>query len=468
MLKSLALKAGIDRAVLLTVLARSWSLLAGPLTLWFIAKFLSLSDQGIYYTFGSILAAKVFFELGIGNVVLLTASHEKASLSWGPGGLLEGDPRAFGRLVGIFRTAFKFYAAASLLALVLLLPGGILLLSSGVQGDSGRWLPPWILLCLLTSVGLWSSFLSSLLEGCGLVAKIARVRLISAIAMTIAVWGTLAAGGGLYAAPAAAAADLLVLVCWLLGSKRNTILQLWRALPSDTHGFSWRKEIWPLQWRAALSFGSNYLIFQLFNPLLLYFRGPEEAGRMGMSMNLSWALLTISLAWINTKAAPFGDLVSRRRWRELDQSFFRAMAQSLIVLLLGSGALLALVITLSITHPSYAERLLPPLPFILLLTAGVGNQIWCAYTVYLRAHKQDPFVFLMLTSGVLIASGSWLVVADTGAMGLMAVFACVTWAVGVVAGSTMFFKLRRLWHQEVQSPDARSDMKLANQQSSNE
>ena len=287
----------------------------------------------------------------------------------------------------------------------------------------------------------------SLLEGCGLVTKIARVRLISAIAMTIATWSVLTLGGGLLAAPAAALAEFLTTACWLVSTKRNVILQLWRGT-SEPGDFSWKKEIWPLQWRAAVSFASSYLMFQVFNPLLFHFRGPEEAGRMGMSHNLVWAALTIALSWINTKAAPFGDLIAQQRWRDLDRIFFQTFFQSLTVLLLCCFGLLAVVIGLERYHIEYSNRLLDPQAFALLLFATVGTHVWCSYIVYLRAHKKDPFVLLTLLSGSFIVVGSTIVVGHHGALGLVAIYAAVTWIIGVGYGSLLFFKLRRRWHAQ--------------------
>jgi len=70
----------VDRSVGYALLWRSWMAVAGLCTLPLIVRQLSLVEQGYYYTFASIAAAKVFFELGLGTVLTQFASHERAAL----------------------------------------------------------------------------------------------------------------------------------------------------------------------------------------------------------------------------------------------------------------------------------------------------------------------------------------------------------------------------------------------------
>src|ERR1700721_120552 len=92
---------GLDRAVGFTVLARFWSSAAGVVTVALIARFLSPAQQGYYYTFGSLVALQIVFELGFSVVILQTASHEAAHLSFLPGALISGNPPAHSRLASV-------------------------------------------------------------------------------------------------------------------------------------------------------------------------------------------------------------------------------------------------------------------------------------------------------------------------------------------------------------------------------
>ncbi len=77
---------GLDRAVVFTVLARAWTSGSGLITVVLIARFLSPAEQGYYYTYASLIALQMVFELGFSQVVMQLASHERAHLSIGPDG----------------------------------------------------------------------------------------------------------------------------------------------------------------------------------------------------------------------------------------------------------------------------------------------------------------------------------------------------------------------------------------------
>src|SRR5579864_6487677 len=79
---------GLDRAVGFSVLARLWSSAAGLVTVALIARFLSPAEQGYYYTFGSLVALQIIFELGFSFVILQMACHESASLTIAPDGTI--------------------------------------------------------------------------------------------------------------------------------------------------------------------------------------------------------------------------------------------------------------------------------------------------------------------------------------------------------------------------------------------
>ena len=103
----------------------------------------------------------------------------------------------------------------------------------------------------------------------------------------------------------------------------------------------------PFQWNIAVSCLCSYFTMQVFTPILFSFRGPEEAGRMGVSLSITGYLPVVALCWIMPKAAPFGQLVRSGRLRELDAFFFRTLRQSLAVILLLVSALMT---SISITR----------------------------------------------------------------------------------------------------------------------
>ena len=84
---------GVTRALVYTMLGRTWSILAGPFSLIFIARFLSKDEQGFYFTFWSVVGLWVFFDLGLTSIIVQFASHERVLLRFVDGGM-RGDERA--------------------------------------------------------------------------------------------------------------------------------------------------------------------------------------------------------------------------------------------------------------------------------------------------------------------------------------------------------------------------------------
>ena len=299
---------GIDRAVGWTAAARVWSVLAGPISVVLIATRLSTEEQGFYYTFASIVSFQVMFELGLGLVIQQFASHEKAFLEWQADGTLRGSGIEKGRLAALLRKSLQWYAAVTALTIVTLLIGGTVFFAFKPTAVHG-WEVPWVALAILAGGSLLLTPFLSMLEGCGLLADVARMRTWQAIASNLTAWIILIAGGRLWASPAITGAALLVGGAWVLLSHRRFFSDLLRT-PSA--GISWREEVWPFQWRIAVSWISSYFMFHLFIPVLFSSSGPAAAGRMGMSLTLASAVYLVASSLLYTKLPLLGELIARR------------------------------------------------------------------------------------------------------------------------------------------------------------
>jgi hypothetical protein len=437
---------GVDRAVAFTVLSRGTGVLAGPVTLLLLVRSLTPGEQGYYYTFGSIVGLQIFFELGLGAVLVQVVSHERAGLHWAADGRLAGDPHAKGRLRAALHQATLWYlSAAALGGTVIWLTG--LWFFGDATGLAVAWRAAWLWLVAATAVNLACSPLFAALEGCGLVAEVAQLNFTRTVATYLTVWGTFLAGGKLLASAAAGTVSLAVGLAWVYAHRRL------RGCAADLLGpggsaapLSWWREVWPFQWRIALSWLSGYFIFQLFNPVLFHYYGPTAAGRMGASLNLMTTIGLAAAAWLTTKAVPFGTLIAQRRYRELDALFRRSAAQCMAVTALGAAGLVLGVIVLGwLGHP-WAARFLPPGDMALLAAAGLTNQAVAALALYLRAHKREPFLVPSVVGAVLMSLSTWGLGRAFGPTGMLAGYLAVSLTVGLGWGGVIFRRCRRLWH----------------------
>ena len=436
---------GVDRAVLYTVLWRSWMALAAPINLLLVTRFLSPVAQGFFYTFGSILALQILFELGLSQLILQFTSHERSHLDWTANRTLEGGGSAKSRLASLLRSSAAWYSTSAVLVVVLVLPVGMWLFgSSSHAGEAVNWQLPWVLFVVLSAMVFALLPVMAVLEGCGLVAEIALMRLGQIISSCLLMWVVLWRGGGLFALVAVKAVEVVWILGWLLLRHRAVLRDLLFTTPL-TAVMDWRKEVWPVQWRTAVTWTSSLLITPLFNPLLFAFDGPEAAGRMGLSISMIATINTVGLAWISTKAPRFGGLIARRRFQELDGIFFPALVRSTAVVVTASLVVIAGTLYLNaIGHP-WSQRILSPLPMTLLATTAVVLHLIYSEAVYLRAHKAEPFVAVAVAVSVATGVASVLLGSSFGATGICAGYlACMV--AYLAFGTVIFQQKRRQWH----------------------
>lgn len=436
---------GIDRAIGFTILARGWSSLAGLITVTLIARFLSPAEQGYYYTFGSLIALQIVFELGFSFVILQMASHERAHLTVAPDGTIDGDPVAYARLASVLQKTVRWYTAiAVLLATFLLIAGFHFFAAHQHSGEVVFWRVPWCAAALATTVTFQLDPVVSFLEGCGFVPNVARLRLAQAITGSTLAWVVLVLHHGLFAPAMILSANASIAAIWFF-RRRNLLLPLLRHTPGE-HRIQWMTEVLPFQWRIAVSWLCGYFIFQLYNPVLFAYKGPVAAGQMGMSLSVSNALSSVAIAWINTKAAPFGTMIARKEYSKLDNLFFLALKQASLVCAIGALVVWIGAFYLNWAHFSAANRLLDPLSLGILLLTTLLNVVVFAEALYLRAHKQEKFLLNSVLGAVLVGCSTYFLGRSYGALGIVTGSLLIGVILGLPLSTYTFVKYRKIWH----------------------
>jgi hypothetical protein len=445
--RSLLRTVGVDRAIGFTVIGRAWLSVAGIVSLVFVGRCLSPGEQGYYYTFGSLLALQVFVELGLTNVIMQFASHERAHLELTSRGTLEGSPKAKSRLASLLRLALKWYGVAALLFGAGMMYAGFAFFTRCAENQTEVvWQFPWVWTVLATAGILLVLPMLALLEGCGLVAEVAQFRVFQAVAANVALWAALLGGAGLAAAGVFATTNLAVAILWLLTSRRAILADL--LLAAGREEIDWRGEVWPYQWRIAVSWLCGYLIFQLFTPMLFAYHGPVEAGRMGMALALAGAVTSLGTSWLTTKAPQFGVLIAHRRFDDLDRIFFRSLKQAVGVAALAAGFVMALVAALHAAGHPLAGRVLGLAPLSLLVLSTLVNVFVTAEAVYLRAFKREPFLPISVLNALFVGCSTYFLARFYGVTEMMLGYLAVNLAVGLGLGTWIFCRNRRSWRRE--------------------
>ena len=437
---------GLDRAIAFTVLGRVVQGLGSVGSVLLIVHFLSAAEQGYYYALWSLVALQAVFELGFSFVILQVAAHERAHLEFHPDGSITGSKTSHFRLASLLQRAVRWYSIAAVLMGIVLMIGGTRFFSLHQQAQAPNiWIVPLrvtVLACAITfSIGPILSFL----EGCGQVAQVARMRFFQSTVSVGLSWTAMLTHHGLFS-PAMVLLGQGFVASLLLLSRRKLLVPLLRMQVAKM-GISWRREVWPFQWKIAISWLCDYFIFQLFTPVLFAFRGPEEAGKMGLSMSVVMQLSAMMLAWMTTKAAPFGSLIAKKDTPELDRMFFRSLRQS-ISLFVGAAALVMMgVLAAPYVLPKISRRIEDWPIFLLLLLTALSSHVVQSEAIYLRAHKCEPFLVQSVVIALCTAASVVVLAKTSGAWGVSLAYFAVLGVAGVISATAIFRNKRSQWAQ---------------------
>lgn len=440
----IARRVGVDAAVFFSIITKAWQIVHALVTIVLIAHYLAPETQGYFFTFGSLLGLQAFFELAFYLVIINAASHEWAHLRIDDQGRIAGDPDARSRLASLARLGLKWYAVGSLLFLIGTSTAGWLFFSKApIPGVN--WQAPWIALVCSTAVLMFTVSFTSILEGCNQVATIQRFRFFQVVLGSLALWGAFAMDLGLWALVAVSVVTVGRDAILIFGQYRNFFRSL--VEPSDGPRIDWREDIWPMQWRLAIS-GSGivgFLALSMLNPVMFHYHGAVVAGQMGMTWAMAQGVQMMALAWIYARVPVFGQMIARRDWPALDYLWWRVSTISVVVAMLGGTAALVLVYSINVLGLSVAHRLLPLLPTAVLMLAVVFVQVAQCLTAYLRAHKKEPTVWMSFTCSLLVGVGVWQFGARYGPLGATCAYLTVT-ILTVIWETSIWRRCRAAWH----------------------
>jgi len=432
----------VDRASLFALATKVFQGAGGVVTAVLILRFFSPEVQGYYYTFANVLALQVFLELGLSAVITTFAAHEWSRLSLESDGGITGDRQALARLRSLARQVTAWYLTGGFLLLLLLTVIGLWFFDSQDKSGTVEWQHPWIAMCLLTSLNFFLIPAWALLSGCGQIANVNAYRMIDTVIRYAALWVCIALGASLWSAVGAAALSAFGGWIFLLVLYRRFLRDLLLNVPSERIG--WFKELFPLQIRIALSWISGYFVAYVFTPVIFYFLGASEAGRMGMTWAFISGLSGIAATWLQAQAPGFSILVARKEFAALDLSCVKTVWIGVAVFFSGCCIGIAILALLRIYRPDLADRFIPIGSIAVFLIAECLQQVSMVQATYLRAFKQEPFLGLSVMSAFIVGGGTLWLTPTLGFYG--PAFSYLTAAVvGIAWGSLIFVQKRRQW-----------------------
>ena len=431
------------RDLFFTLVNQIWRLISGPLTLLLIPLYLSPEQQGYWYLFGSLAALSIFADLGFSNIILQFSAHEFAFLQFTGNGLLDGEETNLKKLGSFFRFTIKWISTICAIVFPVIFVIGIAFFIR--DRVIGIYFLPWTIYAIGSLINFFNNSILSFIEGLNKIEAIQKIRFLVSVLYTLTVVIILLLKGNIFALAIGMLLSASSIFISIFGSFRKLLKQLLDI--SRGFFYSWRKEVVPLFIKYALSFSSGYFLFQMYTPLMHYFHGPVYSGKIGITIALVTAIFSMSNIWMYTIIPKMNMLISQKSWPVLDSLFIKRLLLSIgtyLFITLGVFVFVFLFGNFWII-PRIISRFLPVISLIMLLICYFIQVLINAWALYLRGHKQEPYVIPSVVSAV------WTVI-TTFIVGkyLSPVWFFLGFFSGYIWGTPVCYmiyrKCKRLWH----------------------
>ena len=398
-------KLGMDKSIAYTSGTGIIGAFIGVFSVVLYATCLTKEEQGYYYTFASVLAIQGFFELGFTGIMTQFVAHEHAHLFWGADNIsLEGERIYRSRLASLLHICVKWYSVVAILFLVSLQIAGTFFFEEFGKDEDVNWKSPWFIISAMSAWSLFTAPLFSFMNGLGLVKDMAKMNFYRTIVNTIVLWGCLFAGLKLFSMAFSAIVSAVYVLLFFMSHKFFKVLKgIWRTEIDER--VSYMKEIFPYQWRIALSWMSGYFVFNFMNPVIFATVGSVAAGQFGMSINVLSQIRNLAMSWITTKVPLMSRLIEMKEYFGLDKMFRRTVIQEVCVCLALLSGFWIVIILLREAQFSFggsvlSERFLDYIPLLLVTIPVVLQAVNDNFATYLRCHKKEPFLIISIVGGI--------------------------------------------------------------------
>lgn len=433
--KKVANSIGLNRDILWSIYNKFWSATKGPISVIFILQFLLPEDQGLWYTFISLGALKVFAELGFTNIITQFVSHEFANVNEGEKEI-EGEEQSVNRFFSLINYSLKLYLIIVPIAILIMIIVGFFYF--GIKNRNTLF--AWSAFSVIGGLTLTLSLLQAIYKGLDKVKIIQKNLLIGSILMALGNWSFLYLGFKVWALIVGNTLGLLAMLFHIYRIAPFFWKQVIEYKPIKK--IYWGGEILKLQWKYAISWISGYFIFNLIVPVLYKYEDPIVAGKYGITYTVLITIVGVSQAWIVTKIPKFNIMLASGKKGELKRFFYKSFLQSLGIQLVLS-ILVVFIFYVFFKFEFYNERFLSLSYIVLLLLIQIPIQIINFLAVYLRAFKEEPYVVYSFFNALLIAFSLYFILPNYGFNALIYSMTILYWFVMLPYGVYIFFKKQK-------------------------
>jgi glycosyltransferase involved in cell wall biosynthesis len=393
------------------VTQRAWQAGAGAITLLLLTANAPLDAQGWYYALLSLAATYVIFDHGLSGILTLKAAskfHEK--------NIREIDllnPSEIKEFHSLCYVTSKKYRKLSMFFLLLIGPIGFYFFSLS-ENDFQNWPVVWLTLVLATSINLLLLPVASIIEGCGGINEVYKVRLIQGVLGSVVCWLMIITSHILWAAVAIALAATITQVIWL-STKWMHLLPFFTQKPNPLT--NWDDSLGQVEKKVGVTTISAYLLGQAITIILFQVEGPESAARMGFSLAIVNTIALLSFSTITSILPRLSAATAQSNWADADLIFSRAVKKGIAFFIVLTSSFL---IALNTSYFTFLDQnLLPDKVMLMLCVALLCGQYISGVTLKIRCSMSEPLFGIAILASVLMGISMLTVPQYFGAAGLI-------------------------------------------------
>jgi hypothetical protein len=390
-----------ERPVRLVLLTRLITLVSAPYTLFLVATTLPADEQGFYFIFYNVQALSAVFESGIATMIVQYAAHAGAFLHWDGRKVLSPQSEPRHQFNHLLRAAQLWYLRVAAGIALVILPTGLYFLGAEALRTGIAFRTDWIVIVATLAAYVAIVPLLACLEGIGQLERVQQMRIVQGVVSTACLWFGIPRVGGLDAVAIAGVAQLSIAVGWLAFAARGLVVEAVRSLHRSGRS-SDETVVVKAQVKTAAAWAVAFAAPQLLVVLVFGVQGSAAAGRVGLTLAVVTAPLTLATAWLHGRYPRYARFVASGEHEEFDRFAARATRQAVLVFAAGMCCLLAVVVLLERLLPVFATRLLPWRGVFALAGFNVAMLCYQATSGYLRAHRDEPLL-AALTAGTAVS-----------------------------------------------------------------
>lgn len=367
----------MNKTYAILMIGKAIGLAGSFLTTELIARKLSAHEQGLFYSYLSLVGFYYIFDC-YSQLLLVRVSHYSSQVTV-IGKRIEGNVSV--EFAGLVISSFKVIAFQTFLAFLAIGLGGLLLFHQETTSNQIAW---WVT-CFACAISALTMPFLAVLEGLSFISEVAWIRLAQSLSIHCASLLALQSGGGVHTLGigflAMSILTVLMLVPWFgsflklftLGRMKVTFLSAWKD-----------------QWKTYLV-GCAVMCTSAVPILFLrQYHGSEIAGAFGMTKRIFDVFIIAGATVFTMRTARFGVLFASNDRKGFASLYCRSVSLGLLISVFSVIALIYSRDFAGMIGFHFPDRLSDDCTILVLAVASIFSYMVWSLEIAVRSNGEEP------------------------------------------------------------------------------